>query len=88
MNNAHHVHLDGAVEAELLGDTGHLVGSKHDAKAKEHIAREWLLYLTTWGFMFMLGNQEKRLWNTPLTVEVQLVCNLMVEVVVELQMYD
>ena len=40
MNNAHHVHLDGAVEAELLGDARHLVGGKHNAEAKKHVIRE------------------------------------------------
>ena len=40
MNDAHHVHLDGAVEAELLGDTRHLIGCEHNAKAKEHVIRE------------------------------------------------
>ena len=40
MDNAHHVHLDGAVESELLGDTRHLVGCEHDAEAKEHVIRE------------------------------------------------
>lgn len=40
MDNAHHVHLDGAVEPELLGDTRHLVGCEHDAEAKKHVIRE------------------------------------------------
>ena len=40
MNDAHHVDLDGAVEAELLGNPRHLIGGKHDAEAKEHVIRE------------------------------------------------
>ena len=40
MDNAHHVHLDGAIKAELLGDTRHLIGCKHNAEAKEHVIRE------------------------------------------------
>ncbi len=40
MNDAHHVYLDGAVEAELLGDTGYLIGCEHNAQAKEHVIRE------------------------------------------------
>lgn len=40
MNDAHHIHLDGAIKAELLGDSRHLVGCKHNAEAKEHMIRE------------------------------------------------
>ena len=40
MNDAHHVHLDGAVEAELLSDTRHFVGCEHDAESKKHVIRE------------------------------------------------
>jgi hypothetical protein len=40
MNNAHHVHLDGAVETELLGDARYFVGGKHDAETEKHIARK------------------------------------------------
>ena len=40
MNNAHHIDLDGAVEAELLSNSRHLIGCKHNPKAKEHVIRE------------------------------------------------
>lgn len=37
MDNAHHVDLDGAVEAELPGDPWHLIGCEHDTQAREHM---------------------------------------------------
>lgn len=40
MNDAHHIHLDGAIKAELLGDSRHFIGSKHNAEAKEHMIRK------------------------------------------------
>lgn len=40
MHHAHHVHLDRAVQTELLGDPGHLAGGEHDAEAQEHIVLE------------------------------------------------
>ena len=40
MNDAHHIHLDGTVEAELLSNSRHLVGCKHNPKAEEHVIRE------------------------------------------------
>ena len=40
MDDGAHVHSDGAVQTELLCDTGYFIGCQHDAKAKEHIAGE------------------------------------------------
>ena len=40
MDDGAHVHADGAVQTELLCDTGYFIGCQHDAKTKEHIAGE------------------------------------------------
>ena len=40
MDNAHHIDSYRAVETELLGNSRHLIGGKHNAESEEHIAGE------------------------------------------------
>ena len=40
MDNAHHIDSYRAVETELLGNSRHLIGGKHNTESEEHIAGE------------------------------------------------
>lgn len=40
MDNTHHIDLDRRVQTELLSNSRHFVGGKHNAESEEHIAGE------------------------------------------------